>query len=68
MELVEACAGIGIIGAGQVFVGNGVAGGEDGGTDFGPGAGAAALAGKMRPGLLYGVNDDRRPAGAAVGY
>ncbi|MBV9783761.1 MAG: gamma-glutamyltransferase [Acidisphaera sp.] len=22
----------------------------------------------MRPGLLYGANDDRRPAGAAVGY
>ena len=28
----------------------------------------AALSGKIRPGLLYGVNDDRRPAGAAVGY
>ncbi len=28
----------------------------------------AALSGRMRPGLLYGANDDRRPAGAAVGY
>ena len=28
----------------------------------------AALSGKMRPGLLYGVNDARRPAGAAIGY
>jgi gamma-glutamyltranspeptidase/glutathione hydrolase len=27
----------------------------------------AALSGHMRPGLLYGANDDRRPAGAAVG-
>lgn len=26
-----------------------------------------ALSGKMRPGMLYGANDDRRPAGAAVG-
>ena len=36
----------------------------------GPGAPAndAALSGKVRPGLLYGVNDERRPAGAAVGY
>ncbi len=28
----------------------------------------AALSGHMRPGLLYGVNDARRPAGEAVGY
>lgn len=28
----------------------------------------AAVGGKMRPGLRYGANDDRRPAGAAVGY
>jgi gamma-glutamyltranspeptidase / glutathione hydrolase len=28
----------------------------------------AALGGRMRPGLRYGANDDRRPAGAAVGY
>ncbi len=28
----------------------------------------AALSGKMQPGLLYGVNDNRRPAGAAIGY
>ncbi len=28
----------------------------------------AALSGRMRPGLLYGANDDRRPAGAASGY
>ncbi len=28
----------------------------------------AALSGRMRPGLFYGANDDRRPAGAAVGY
>ncbi len=27
----------------------------------------AALSGRMRPGLLYGANDDRRPAGAAIG-
>ncbi len=27
-----------------------------------------ALSGRMRPGLLYGANDDRRPAGAAQGY
>lgn len=26
------------------------------------------VSGGMRPGLLYGANDDRRPAGAAVGY
>ncbi len=28
----------------------------------------AALSGRVRPGLLYGANDDRRPAGSAVGY
>ena len=28
----------------------------------------AAASGHMRPGLLYGANDDRRPAGAAIGY
>ncbi len=28
----------------------------------------AALSGRMRPGLFYGANDDRRPAGAAAGY
>jgi gamma-glutamyltranspeptidase / glutathione hydrolase len=28
----------------------------------------AARSGGMRPNLLYGANDDRRPAGAAVGY
>ncbi|HJU18309.1 MAG TPA: gamma-glutamyltransferase [Stellaceae bacterium] len=28
----------------------------------------AALSGKVRSGFLYGANDDRRPAGAAVGY
>jgi gamma-glutamyltranspeptidase/glutathione hydrolase len=28
----------------------------------------AALSGKLRPGLLYGANDSRRPAGAAEGY
>ena len=28
----------------------------------------AALSGRMRPGLFYGANDDRRPAGAAIGY
>ena len=28
----------------------------------------AALSGAMRPGFLYGANDNRRPAGAAVGY
>ena len=28
----------------------------------------AALSGGTRPGLLYGANDDRRPAGAALGY
>jgi len=28
----------------------------------------ASVGGKMRPGLRYGANDDRRPAGAAVGY
>jgi gamma-glutamyltranspeptidase/glutathione hydrolase len=37
-----------------------------------PAAGAPAIpdagAGKMRPGWLYGANDDRMPAGAAVGY
>jgi gamma-glutamyltranspeptidase/glutathione hydrolase len=30
--------------------------------------GDSASARLMRPGLFYGVNDDRRPAGAAVGY
>ena len=25
-------------------------------------------AARMRPGILYGANDSRRPAGAAVGY
>ncbi len=28
----------------------------------------AALSGAMRPGLLYGAHDPRRPAGSAVGY
>jgi gamma-glutamyltranspeptidase/glutathione hydrolase len=28
----------------------------------------ASVGGRMRPGLLYGANDARRPAGAAVGY
>ena len=28
----------------------------------------AALSGGMRPGLLYGAHDSRRPAGAALGY
>jgi gamma-glutamyltranspeptidase/glutathione hydrolase len=28
----------------------------------------AALSGKMLPGLFYGANDSRRPAGAAIGY
>jgi gamma-glutamyltranspeptidase/glutathione hydrolase len=28
----------------------------------------AALSGGMRPGLLYGANDSRRPAGSAEGY
>ena len=28
----------------------------------------SSVGGKMRPGLRYGANDDRRPAGAAVGY
>jgi len=28
----------------------------------------AALSGKLLPGVIYGANDDRRPAGAAVGY
>ena len=40
--------------------------------DAAPAPGAAASTsdsalGRMRPGLLYGANDDRRPAGAAVG-
>ncbi len=36
----------------------------------GPGSSGnqAAVAGKVRPGYLYGANDNRRPAGAAVGY
>jgi gamma-glutamyltranspeptidase/glutathione hydrolase len=39
-----------------------------------PGSGPAssgndsALGGRMRAGLIYGAHDDRRPAGAAVGY
>ena len=39
-------------------------------VEAGPGAPAndAALSGRMRPGLLYGANDARRPAGAAMGY
>ncbi len=28
----------------------------------------AALTGGMRPGVIYGANDSRRPAGAALGY
>ena len=28
----------------------------------------ASVGGRMRPGLRYGASDDRRPAGAAVGY
>src|SRR6185312_15627244 len=28
----------------------------------------AALSGHMRPGIIYGANDSRRPAGAALGY
>jgi gamma-glutamyltranspeptidase/glutathione hydrolase len=27
-----------------------------------------AASARMKPGLIYGANDDRRPAGAAVGY
>ncbi len=34
---------------------------------LGQAANDSALSGQMRPGLLYGANDDRRPAGAAVG-
>ena len=34
---------------------------------LGQAANDSALSGKMRPGLLYGANDDRRPAGAALG-
>jgi gamma-glutamyltranspeptidase/glutathione hydrolase len=39
-----------------------------------PGSGPAssgndsALGGRMRAGFIYGAHDDRRPAGAAVGY
>ena len=33
-----------------------------------PTAGEAAQPDALRPGLLYGANDARRPAGAAVGY
>ncbi len=35
---------------------------------FGVPANDPARSGRMRPGLLYGANDDRRPAGAAIGY
>jgi gamma-glutamyltranspeptidase/glutathione hydrolase len=28
----------------------------------------SSVGGRMRPGFIYGANDDRRPAGAAVGY
>ena len=28
----------------------------------------AAVSGKVLPGFVYGANDNRRPAGAAVGY
>ena len=28
----------------------------------------AARSGRMRPGFIYGANDSRRPAGAAIGY
>lgn len=28
----------------------------------------ATMSGRMRPGMVYGENDERRPAGAAVGY
>ncbi len=34
---------------------------------LGQAANDSALSGRMRPGMLYGANDDRRPAGAAVG-
>ena len=30
--------------------------------------GDGAMSGRMRPGLLYGANDSRRPAGSAAGY
>jgi len=38
-------------------------------SEAGPAAGNpdSAFGGKMRPGYFYGANDDRRPAGAAVG-
>ena len=34
---------------------------------LGQAANDSALSGRMRPGLFYGANDDRRPAGAAIG-
>ncbi len=40
------------------------------GTEHAPGVAAStsdSALSRMRPGLLYGANDDRRPAGAAVG-
>jgi len=44
--------------------------GPDKPVGFGPASSGndASVGGKMRPGLRYGANDDRRPAGAAVGY
>jgi gamma-glutamyltranspeptidase/glutathione hydrolase len=39
------------------------------GSDSGPASsGNDAALGKLRPGLVYGAHDDRRPAGSAVGY
>jgi gamma-glutamyltranspeptidase/glutathione hydrolase len=46
-----------------------VVGPESPAASTGAGNGAdTALSGALMPGLLYGASDDRRPAGAAVGY
>ena len=44
---VEVCSGVSVVGAGEVFVGNGVAEGGDGFADFGPGARIAEFAGEV---------------------
>jgi gamma-glutamyltranspeptidase/glutathione hydrolase len=48
-----------------VLVGLPDAAGKDGAASSGN---DAAVSGEVRPGYLYGANDERRPAGAAIGY
>ncbi len=41
---------------------------ESGRQDAASSGNDASVSGAVRPGYLYGANDERRPAGAALGY